>query len=218
MLTGECYELGRGTKVDPAQAREFFERAANQSFFQAHYKLGLCYERGFGIEKDLKKAIYYYNQATNQNVGEAQLKLGTVYPFPHLHAEQCADACLCGCFRLSGECYENGVGCEKDPKKAFECYRLAAEENLIPEGQYRLGTTVLPPELPSALVAACSCLCPFVVQPNAIWMAKAPVATRPKPGCTSKSLPTWASKMPGRCSVRGSRLSKRSACLTLTLL
>ena len=71
-----------GNKQDYAQARIYFEKAADQgfTFAQVHrsglsalffntkqVNLGNMYQQGLGCEKDLKKALHYYGLASGEN-------------------------------------------------------------------------------------------------------------------------------------------------------
>ena len=56
---------GIGTALDPAEAVEWFRKAADQDCPAAYYELGVCYENGEGVERDLVEAETWYRKAVD---------------------------------------------------------------------------------------------------------------------------------------------------------
>lgn len=73
---GAMYERGRGVPADPAQAEEWYLRAARGGEADAMFNLGALYERGAGRERDAKGAIDWFLRASDQRDAQAQLNLG----------------------------------------------------------------------------------------------------------------------------------------------
>ena len=67
---GKNYETGRiGLPKDFAQARHWYEAAANQGDPYALASLGILYNFGKGVEKDLVEALMYYELAVPRAKG-----------------------------------------------------------------------------------------------------------------------------------------------------
>ena len=63
---------GIGTALAPAEAVEWFRKAADQNCHEAFYELGVCYENGEGVEQDFDKAIEWYRKAADGGFDRAQ--------------------------------------------------------------------------------------------------------------------------------------------------
>lgn len=62
---GEIYEKGLGLPApDPAQAAEWYRRAADQGHVPAQIYLGALYERGVGVPRDKARALDLYRRAS----------------------------------------------------------------------------------------------------------------------------------------------------------
>jgi len=57
----------------------WYEKAANQGYIQAEYKLGWAYEFGIGVVVNKALAAYWYREAAERNHAEAQYRLGYFY-------------------------------------------------------------------------------------------------------------------------------------------
>ncbi|GBC52681.2 kinase-like domain-containing protein [Rhizophagus irregularis DAOM 181602=DAOM 197198] len=68
-----------GKEKDLEKAFYWYQKAAENEYKDAQFKLGLCYEEGIGIEKDEAKAFYWYQKTAQQGVNNAQYKLGFFY-------------------------------------------------------------------------------------------------------------------------------------------
>ena len=63
---------GIGTALAPAEAVEWFRKAADQNCHEAFYELGVCYENGEGVEQDFDKAIEWYRKAADGGFDRTQ--------------------------------------------------------------------------------------------------------------------------------------------------
>lgn len=63
VTTADAYFKGQGAKRDPAEARQWYEKAANQQNAQAARKLGEMYASGDGGRRDKKKAMSLWQAA-----------------------------------------------------------------------------------------------------------------------------------------------------------
>jgi TPR repeat protein len=78
---GFCYANGRGVKQDDAEARKFFEQAANQGSIAGKANLGLFLIHGRGGEKEVKRGVSLMEEAANAGNLESHTFLGQVYYF-----------------------------------------------------------------------------------------------------------------------------------------
>jgi len=63
---------GIGTALDPAEAVEWFRKAADQNCSEAFYELGVCYENGEGVARDSDAALAWYRKALAADFSGAQ--------------------------------------------------------------------------------------------------------------------------------------------------
>lgn len=108
LLLGAQYLLGQGVERDPATARLWYEKAANQGDPKAQTILGLLYIDGTGVKADPKQAVLWFRRAAFQGSPEAQLSLGALYA--------------------------DGEGVARDYVQAHMWLTLAAAR--LPEGEY----------------------------------------------------------------------------------
>ncbi|MES2299849.1 MAG: DUF3857 domain-containing protein [Pseudomonadota bacterium] len=145
---GEAYFSGRGTVVDYAQARHWYELAAAGLSAEAMNGLGVMYGTGKGVTRDQPLALSWFQKSADAGymIAQANLayryKMGETVPkdlkmaarFYRLAAEQGyaqAQARL-------GEMYLMGEGVERDFSRAFAlAYRAAYQGN--GDGQGLLG-------------------------------------------------------------------------------
>jgi TPR repeat protein len=57
-------------------AFEYWAKAAELGFAEAHHNLGVAYDRGEGVEKDKEKAVYHYERAAIGGDPRARYNLG----------------------------------------------------------------------------------------------------------------------------------------------
>ena len=60
-------------------ALSWYERAADQKFAKAFYKIGYFYENGLGVGKDVTKAFTFYEKAANLGYIKAEVEVGKAY-------------------------------------------------------------------------------------------------------------------------------------------
>jgi TPR repeat protein len=63
---GMLYEAGRGVERDYAEARRWYEKAADLGDWPAMMSLGRLYERGLGVPKDASEARAWYQKAESR--------------------------------------------------------------------------------------------------------------------------------------------------------
>jgi hypothetical protein len=101
-MTGVCYEYGKGTAKDLAQAFHYYLLSAKQGNLKAQLKVGIFYFYGRGRKRDFRKALKWYTAAADQGFSPALNNLGVLH--------------------------ENGLGTRKDPETALIYYEKAARK------------------------------------------------------------------------------------------
>jgi TPR repeat protein len=76
---GKMYAEGRGVAEDFAEARRWFQKAADQGQADAIYNIGLMYANGEGVAQDFAEAAKWYRQAADRGQADAQNSLGLRY-------------------------------------------------------------------------------------------------------------------------------------------
>lgn len=109
---GLLLESGRGTKLDLAAARQWYEASAEQGFAPAMNNLAMLYAEGRGVDKDQGKAIAYWRQAAEAGNATAQFNLGVQYM--------------------------RGEGVPRDPAETARLWTAAGNANYV-QAQYNLG-------------------------------------------------------------------------------
>lgn len=100
-IVGDAYDGGNGVERDPAKAREWWTKAAEQGFAKAQYNLGRMLAQGSdGIEADHAEAERWLTAAMDQDNADA--------------------------FNEMGRMWARGDGRAPDPAKALEFYRKGA--------------------------------------------------------------------------------------------
>lgn len=61
------------------QAREYFEKAADNGDPSGHYNLGVLYLKGIGVKKDLRHATQYFFVAANAGQPKAFYQLAKMF-------------------------------------------------------------------------------------------------------------------------------------------
>lgn len=155
--TGLYYAKGTGTEVNEEKAFYWYEKAAQQGHVKAQYQCGERYRRGSGTEKDVGKAVDWLQKAAEQGHekasgaceelrGEAYQAGSRIYLMKEEKEYETALSLLEAAARL-GEAgaqyylaamYEEGLGTEKDLKKAiYWCEKAAGQGGL--EAQIKAG-------------------------------------------------------------------------------
>ena len=124
--------------------------AANRGDPAAQNQLGVKYAQGEdGLTRDDTKAVEWYRKAANQGLPKAQTNLGDMYIYGRGGLSQSYLDALSWYLKASqqdwpdaqyrlGYMYEKGLGTDKDPAKALQLYRGAAEHGYA-EAQNLLG-------------------------------------------------------------------------------
>ena len=76
---GLLYANGQSVPHDDVQARQWYEKAANQGDALAQFNLGVLYGNGKGVPEDYQLALYWFRLSANQGNAMAQTKLGLMY-------------------------------------------------------------------------------------------------------------------------------------------
>lgn len=63
------------------QAKEYFEKAANNEDAGGHYNLGVMYLKGIGVKKDVKIACKYFILAANAGQPKAFYQLAKMFSY-----------------------------------------------------------------------------------------------------------------------------------------
>ena len=61
------------------QAKEYFEKAANNDESGGHYNLGVMYLKGIGVKRDVKKACTHFIVAANAGQPKAFYQLAKMF-------------------------------------------------------------------------------------------------------------------------------------------
>ena len=147
-LVGTKYELGNQVKKDPAQAAEWYRKAAEKGDVRAQHSLGVLYEYGNGVPTDAGIAVQWYRKAAEKGFAPAQFSLGLCYAdgkgvaqdfkqamtwYESAAQQKNADALVNLAYL-----YHNGMGVARDEVRSLEYVRQAAEAG-SPEAQFQLG-------------------------------------------------------------------------------
>ncbi|CAN9514975.1 unnamed protein product [Ophioblennius macclurei] len=135
--TGVCYEKGRGVGKDRDKALHYYKQAAVGGHEHAQYRYAklILTTRGQQSLEELNTAIELLEQAAAADLTKAQLCLASVYsrdPVRYgsksIHYLKMAAASGDNTALLFlGQCYESGLGVQKNIKQAFDFYKQAAQ-------------------------------------------------------------------------------------------
>ncbi|KAJ2319523.1 hypothetical protein H4R23_001806, partial [Coemansia sp. Cherry 401B] len=144
--TAVCYEIGVGTRRDPARALQFYRKAAAQSNVPAMYKLGVILIKGLlGVSPAPREGINWLKRGADNATPECPHSLHElalchessdipgVIPDETYARQLYIKAGKLGYVpsqvRL-GQAYEYGtLGCPVDPRRSIGWYTRAAEKN-----------------------------------------------------------------------------------------
>ena len=128
----EAYYIGDAVPQDYKRAFELFKQGAEKDNVFCQYYLGECYDKGRGTAADPAAAMKWYRKAAQQGhiisqkiVEERKTEaiLKDESPFDtFLKSARAGDA---QSMYILGRYYEDGIGIEKDPRKAKEWYQKA---------------------------------------------------------------------------------------------
>jgi len=133
-------------------ALQWFQRAADQGFAPAQYKLGVCFLKGYGTNPDPYIAAELFKKAAEKNYPDAQYALGVVLLYGNQDQKNPKEAItwlektasnghVPAESRL-GECYLHGLGVEKNPQLAVKFLTQASEQG-DRSAQENLGTSYM---------------------------------------------------------------------------
>lgn len=130
---GVWYYTGKGNiKQDYKEALKWWALSAKQDNPDAIGNMALCYQLGRGTQKDSLMAANLY---------EVAIKKGNKNIIPQHEAIVKNTGSIFSCLLLQ-ECYQKGIGVEKNVKKANEYLEKAANEKHLPS-QYTLALNYL---------------------------------------------------------------------------
>ena len=134
-----------------ADAKIWYEKAAEKNYAPAFYGLGVMYGPGYsyGVNKDFAKAFELYSKAANQGYPPAQYELSDMYNSGYYvqkakikafeWMEKAANLGYVYAQRGLASKYEGGYGVTQDYVEAFDWYLKAANQN-DEYSQYKIGT------------------------------------------------------------------------------
>ncbi len=132
LYVGEAYYLGETVKQDLEEAFRLFSAGAELDNVICQYYLGECYRRGLGVKADEVTALKWYKKAADQGhviskgiVEDHRNKAILEDQTPFATFEKSARAGNAQSMYIVGRYYEDGIGIEKDLKKAKEWYMKA---------------------------------------------------------------------------------------------
>ena len=156
---GLTYEYGDGVPHDPAQAAQWYRKAAEQGLAAAQFQLGVLYESGKGVPQDYIQADDWYRKAAEQGDADAQFALGCEYelgfelPKDYAQAAQwfskAAEQGHAGAQNNLGLLYYRGLGLAQNYVEAYFWLNLAVAES---KGTLEEGTTKTRDEIASHLM------------------------------------------------------------------
>lgn len=151
---GLMYHRGDGVPQDNDQAMQWFCKAADQDFDQAHraqYCVGALYLIGSGAQQDYQKARYWFNLAAGNGDEDAKKALSELPAQPPQPSEELMSAEESFKYHRTdaelgfdvaqyfvGLSYEKGEGVLQDYHEAMRWYRKAAEQGFM-AAQFDLG-------------------------------------------------------------------------------
>jgi TPR repeat protein len=145
---GTQYELGARVKKDPAQAADWYRKAAEKGDLRAQHSLGVLYESGSGVPADAATAAGWYRKAAEKGFAPAQFSLGLCYvhgkgvPQDYQQAlswyESAAQQRNSDALLNLAYLYHNGLGVPKNEARSFDYVRQAAEAGSA-DAQFQLG-------------------------------------------------------------------------------
>ncbi|MDG4594290.1 MAG: SEL1-like repeat protein [Candidatus Contendobacter sp.] len=147
-LLGVMYGNGYGVKQDYAQARQWYQKAAEQGNAEAQFNLGVMYANGYGVKQDYAQARQWFQKAADQGLANAQFNLGVMYDEgqgvkqDYSQARQwyqkAAEQGEADAQSNLGMMYSEGKGVKQDYSQAIQWYQKAAEQGHA-NAQHNLG-------------------------------------------------------------------------------
>ncbi len=139
-LKGDCVFHGHGMTQDYEKALEFYTQAAQQGSGRACACLARMYENGVGVERNLPEAFNWYKQGGECGDSGCLFALGKFHEKKQVpdhepdrgiedavsYYERAASENNQEALTKLGHMYEHGIYYSKDPEKALEYYKKAA--------------------------------------------------------------------------------------------
>ena len=126
-------------KEDYAQAKEYFEKAAQEGVAEAYCELGNLYFNGKGVEQDYRRAFEYYQKGAKAGEAYSMDNLGMCYFWGYgtetdvhkaaFYNEKAAKAGSVRAMFDTGMNYERGYGVSQNIENALYWLERAAEKN-----------------------------------------------------------------------------------------
>lgn len=132
VVVAEGYYHGDYVAQDQKLAFKMFREGAEKDNVFCQYYLGECYDNGYGTRKDPEEAVKWYSKAAKQGhvmsqriLNERKIDRILTDESPFATFEKSARSGNAQSMYILGRYYEDGIGIEKDPKKAKEWYTKA---------------------------------------------------------------------------------------------
>jgi TPR repeat protein len=152
---GNLYESGQSVlPLDPAQAAEWYRRAADKGHAGAQMNLAMMYFDGQGVARNVPQAIAWYEKAAGSGDAVAMLNLGSIYEdgadrvardlmkAAAWYGKAAGHGLGTAQYRL-GMLYRDGRGVTRDRAQAIDWLRKAAERDET-DAQLELGILLSP--------------------------------------------------------------------------
>lgn len=134
---GLNYFYGKNnTESNFDKAFDYFNKSVLNKYPDGKVYLGQCYNFGYGVKKDLQKAFYWYQEALKDGDIHSFIKLGFLYRDKEFEENpkkafeyflKAAEKDVEEGLYLTGLCYLNGDGIEKDIQKALDFLKKATD-------------------------------------------------------------------------------------------
>lgn len=132
VVVAEGYYHGDYVEQDQKLAFKMFKEGAEKDNVICQYYLADCYDNGYGTRKDPDEAIKWYSKAAKQGhvisqriLDERKIDQILTDESPFATFEKSARSGNAQSMYILGRYYEDGIGIEKDLKKAKEWYAKA---------------------------------------------------------------------------------------------
>ena len=144
---GDCYKYGDGVGQDVTEAKNWYEKAAEQGVVEAQRNLGFYYIFGYEEGKE-EKGLEYFLKAASQGDAEAQHTIGKFFKEGTIVSQndksafywysKAADQGYANAQYELGESYYFGSGVEQNYEEAIKWFLKAAEQDQV-DAQLALG-------------------------------------------------------------------------------
>ncbi|CAG8494355.1 3330_t:CDS:1 [Ambispora leptoticha] len=139
---GACYGMGRGVKQNNDLAVHWYRKAAHGGSAMGQFNYGSCLAYGDGTPTDWDAADYWLNKSAENGCSNALDLLGYFYTTGkgvrikdewrgYLYFKRAAAAGHYGGHYNMAECYQKGVGVNRDLHQAIRMYRKSSNEGYI---------------------------------------------------------------------------------------